>query len=399
MGACSGTGLGVDAYEEAIFAGRTALRRQEHLLGPSTQNPVGAFAPDVPCPSFIDSAAFENADRALRLALFVVDETLGMAKLSLEELRRDPLALVLGTSLGNMLTAMAAHRRQLGGERVDSGDLSRIPLHALTEDLARLLRVEGLHLTVSNACVSGVNCVGTALDLLRDGEFSRALCIGVDSFHEFTFTGFASLWALSDELLQAFDRGRKGTLLGEGAAAVLLETDEAARGRGAVPLAEVLGYGMAADAVHVTAPDREGGGAARAMIAALADGSLTADAVDVINANATGSGYGDASEAAALHRVFGARAASIPISSVKPVTGHSLGAAGLLETIASVLSLRRREIPPNAGTIEVDPACDVDAVLGVPRPFEGDVLLSHGSGFGGANATLLFRRVEGGGLR
>jgi 3-oxoacyl-[acyl-carrier-protein] synthase II len=218
---------------------------------------------------------------------------------------------------------------------------------------------------------------------------------------ELPLAGFASMKALStrnDEPQRAsrpFDADRDGFVAGEGAGVVVLESLEHARRRSARIYAEIVGYGMTADAYHMTAPDPDGDGAVRAMAAALRDGGLEPEAVGYINAHGTSTPYNDRTETLAIKKVFGDHARRLAVSSTKSVIGHLLGAAGGVEAVATVLAVHHGLLPPTVNYETPDPECDLDYVPNVARPVQVDAALSNGFGFGGTNATLAFRRFSG----
>ncbi len=246
----------------------------------------------------------------------------------------------------------------------------------------------GPSLTVSTACSAGLHALGMAFDMLRQRQAQVVIVAAVEVLTEAALAGFSVLRALTaGDAPRPFDARRDGTLLGEGAAALVLETYDAAAARGARVWAEVAGYGSSTDAYHMTRPRAEG--AARAIAEAL--GAVAPDQVDWIKAHGTGTPANDASEAQAIHTVFGARAARLPVTSLKATLGHSLGASGAVEAVATVLALHGGFIPPTLNVDQPDPACDLDLVTGGARPLRARTVLANAFGFGGNNAAVLFR--------
>lgn len=231
--------------------------------------------------------------------------------------------------------------------------------------------------------------LGAALNLIRAGRCDVVVAGGVDALHDFVIAGFATLKALDPAPCRPFNRTRRGLNLGEGAAFLVVEAEPHARARGARIRAFLDGYGLAADAVHMTGPDREGRGAARAMRAALDDAGLAPDAVDYVSAHGTATIFNDLMESKALGQVLGARA--VPVNSVKSALGHTLGAAGALEAVLCVHTLETGLIVPTPGLVEQDPEIALDVVHGRARQAAVRVALSTSSGFGGTNAALVFR--------
>jgi 3-oxoacyl-[acyl-carrier-protein] synthase II len=300
-----------------------------------------------------------------------------------------PILLSLGTTLGGMLSGEMFHRE------VMAKGLSRARVSLLSDYVAHnqsinLLREFGLHgdfRIFSNACASGTNAIGQAFKSLQSGEFDAAICGGYDTMCEFTFAGFNSLMAVSPGLCRPFDKNRDGLVLGEGAGILVLEELNLALGRSAKILGEVRGYGESSDGYHMTSPDPEGRGAAEAISGALKDAGLSS--VDYINAHGTGTPLNDAMESRAILRAFGERGMGIPVSSIKPMIGHMLGAAGAVEAIAALFAIGDKILPPNINFETPDPECPL-AIVRSPIPKTGlRTVLSNSFGFGGSNASLI----------
>jgi 3-oxoacyl-(acyl-carrier-protein) synthase len=245
----------------------------------------------------------------------------------------------------------------------------------------------------SVACASGNVALDAALALVRSRRCDLVLAGGVDALQDFVIQGFACLKALDPGPSRPFDRARRGLNLGEAAGFLVVESEAHARARGARVRAFLDGSGIAADAVHMTGPDREGRGAARAMQAALADAGLDPSAVGFVSAHGTGTVFNDLMEAQALALVLGDGAASTPVNSIKSALGHTLGAAAALEAIACVRTLETGLIPPTPGLEERDPAIALDVVQGAARRSDVRVALSTASGFGGTNAAVVLTRA------
>lgn len=388
MGIISACGRGPDAFAAAIEAGTPGDRAAPHLAAPEHQAKVAAT---IPIPEFAEQAPGAE-DRVYHLADQALADAEAAAGLrgALDPART---ALVVGTSLGGVIAGQEWHEARLNGGEGARAAARQAPLHAVTDELAHRRGLTGPRTTVSNACVSGTNAIGIGLDMLRAGECDVALVGGVDTLHRFNFCGFATLWALTSEKCRPFDATRTGMLLGEAGAFLVLETEAHAAARGAAPLAEVAGYGSSGDAVHITAPDREGGGAFRAMSAALADAGLTAADVDLVSLHGTGTMYADGMEAAAMGRVFGDRSGAVPAFSLRPITGHTLASAGAVDSVACVLALARGFVPGTPNHLALDP--DLPAPVGISsetRRLDGRVALNTSSGFAGSNASVVFRR-------
>jgi 3-oxoacyl-[acyl-carrier-protein] synthase II len=243
---------------------------------------------------------------------------------------------------------------------------------------------------IANACASGTNAIGHAFECVRSGRYQRVLTGGYDALSELVFTGFDSLQASTPEKCRPFDRHRGGMVLGEGAAVLALENLELARQRGAFVLAEIVGYGISTDNFHITQPDPSGVGPRQAMERALQSAQTSADEVDYINAHGTATIFNDAAEGKAISQLFN----GVPVSSTKSMMGHSLGAAGAVEAVISLLALRHQFLPPNINFDALDDGLDLNVVANESRPAVVRMALSNSFGFGGTNASILIRRVE-----
>ena len=291
------------------------------------------------------------------------------------------MAVVVGTALGGVEE----------GEKALAGDRSRRRLRdalydAPAHDLARWLGATGPAITVSTACASGATALGVGADLLREGEADAVVAGGYDVLCRFVMRGFDALRSLTRDVIRPFDRRRSGLLLGEGAALVLLVREpDAGRER----LGALLGYGSASDASHIAAPDPTGQGLERAIRAALAQADVSPAEIDFVSAHGTGTPKNDPVETMALERALGPRARGIPVNSIKPGMGHTMGAAATLEAIMCLLASRHGLIPPTLHLEEPDSRCELDHVLGRARVSRPRISLSTSLGFGGCNAALV----------
>jgi 3-oxoacyl-[acyl-carrier-protein] synthase II len=260
---------------------------------------------------------------------------------------------------------------------------------------------KGPNFSIVSACATGAHCIGEAAHAIRRGDIDVAIAGGAES----TITplgvgGFNALRALStrneepERASRPFDKDRDGFVMGEGGGILIIESLEHARKRGATIYAELAGYGATCDAYHITSPDPQGDGAARCMKMAMRTGGVGPEEVDYINAHGTSTPLNDFFETLAIKSVFGERAGKLMISSTKSVTGHCLGAAGSIEAIFSVLAIRDGIVPPTMNYETPDPECDLDYVPNVARKAEVRAVLSNSFGFGGTNATLLFKKFQ-----
>ena len=258
----------------------------------------------------------------------------------------------------------------------------------------------GPNLAIATACATGTHAIGEAVDMIRRGRADAMICGGTEAaIIPMAIAGFENMGAVSnrnDEPQRAsrpFDKDRDGFVMGEGAGILILERLDKAQARGARIYAEVVGYGASGDAHHITAPLEDGSGAAECMAEALEDADLVPTALDYINAHGTSTPLNDAGETRAIKTVFGDHAYRLAISSTKSMTGHLMGAAGAIEGIFAILTLRDQILPPTINYETPDPLCDLDYVPNQARPATVDVVMSNSFGFGGHNAAVIFRRL------
>jgi 3-oxoacyl-[acyl-carrier-protein] synthase II len=391
-GIVTALGLGWRVNADGFRAGRAAFRPVS-LFDVARQRSKIAAEVDLPSrlpPSQLAEKASRRMDRAARLLLFAASEAWSQAGWSAD----NDLRLVLGTTSGGMALGEAYVRQTRAAPHSQRAQPSRIVHYHAQQQALDVCDAFGLHgqiTIIANACASGANAIGHAFELVRDGQAERILTGGYDALCQLTFAGFDSLQALSPAPCRPFDAQRDGLSLGEGAAILTLETLEQAQRRGAEILGEIIGYSAVTDNHHLTQPQPQGDAACAAMTGACANASLTPEQVDYVNAHGTATPQNDATEAAAINRWAGGRAASLPVSSTKANIGHLLGAAGAVEAAVCLMALREQWLPPQRDLGATDPACRFQIVR-EPTDAKIEVALSNSFGFGGANATLALRR-------
>jgi 3-oxoacyl-[acyl-carrier-protein] synthase II len=330
--------------------------------------------------------------RCDQLGMKAALEALVDSALVLEKVDRERVGIFIGGGAGGIFSAEKYRKEmiQKGGRRGRPSLLLPFSTCALNDAIAEEWRILGPRATIATACSSSATAIGCGLDAVRSGEADIAIVGGSESLSEVTFGGFNSLRTVDEEYCRPFDLNRKGLSLGEGAAFLILEEAEHARKRGAKIHAELMGYGLSGDGQHMTAPDPEGRGAARAMREALKDAGVGPEEVGYINAHGTATPANDASETKAIKILFGERARQIPVSASKSMIGHCLGAAGALEAVATILAIRADRIPPTIHYETPDPECDLDYVPNGARDARVKIALSNSFAFGGNNTTLVF---------
>jgi 3-oxoacyl-[acyl-carrier-protein] synthase II len=300
-----------------------------------------------------------------------------------------PELLIVGTSSGGMSFGEAYYRRLLATQ--SRNDFARLVANYMPQKpVLDALQANGLRIPaqiVGNACSSGSNAVGHGFELVRSGMRECVACGGYDPLSELVFVGFDSLQAATPEKIRPFDKGRSGTVLGEGASFLILESEESARRRGVGAIAEVAGYGVATDTFHLTQPHPSGIGPKLAMERALQSGGIDPAEIDYVNGHGTATVFNDATEGIAISELLG----NVYLSSTKSMMGHALGAAGAIEAAFCVLALREQFLPPNINFVEADPSWKFKIVANASQRAPLRFVLSNSVGFGGANATLVLK--------
>ena len=279
-----------------------------------------------------------------------------------------------------------------GREGVNLDLITRFPGDSLSSNIALAFKIQGISLIIPTACAAGNYAIGYASDLIKKGEVDCVLAGGADVFTRVGFVGFNRLYAMAPEKCQPFDKNRKGMILGEGAAILVLESLDSALERKADIYAEVLGYGLSCDAYHMTQPTEEG--ISKCMIKAMDEAGIGIEDVDYISAHGTGTRQNDKTEVAAIKRVFGKRYKKIPVSSIKSMLGHTMGAAAAIEAAACCLALKEGILPPTINYETLDPECDIDCVPNKAREQRVDIVLNNSYAFGGNNACLVLKRYS-----
>ena len=383
MGVISPLGRGAGANLRSLQAGRDAVS----VLPPERGIDVSRCRSNTA--GNIAASTGENARRRLhQVSEWMIAAT---REASDADPSFQPELAVIGTTSGGMSFGQAFHRAQIAQQRPVHRArwlANYMPQKAVNDALASA-QFNCPAQIIANACASGTNALGHGFRLVRAGLHDRVLCGGYDAISELVFVGFDSLQAATAEKVRPFDANRSGLVLGEGAAVLFLEEWESAIRRGASILAEVRGYGIATDNHHLTQPHPSGIGPRLAMERALADARRRPDEIDYINAHGTATTFNDATEGAAIAQVFGER---VPVSSTKSMMGHSLGAAGAIEAVFSILALQHEFLPPNINYETPDPSWKIDVVANEARAAPVTRVISNSFGFGGTNASIIIEK-------
>jgi len=391
-GIVTALGRGWQTNAGGFRTGRQAFRPVT-LFDTSRQRVKIAAEIDLPVelpPTRLTTKQNHRLDRASRILLIAAYEAWAESRWQPD----DQTPLVLGSTGGGMGLGENFVRHALLEPCTQLRQPTRITHYQMQRqalDVCEAFGFSGPLLAISNACASGANAIGHAWELVRFGRAQRALTGGYDALCQLTFAGFDSLQALSPTPCRPFDADRNGLSLGEGAAVLALESLGYAQRRGAEILGEIIGYAAATDVHHLTQPHPQGDAAVKTMTQACAIAGITPEQVDYVNAHGTATPQNDSTEAAAINRWAGARTAALPVSSTKASIGHLLGAAGAVEAVVSLMTLREQWLPPEIALTRPDPACQFPIVR-EPTTARVNVALTNSFGFGGANATLILRR-------
>jgi 3-oxoacyl-[acyl-carrier-protein] synthase II len=396
LGVVTPVGVGLDESWQALLGGESGFRPVESFDTSRHKVHVGAEVQDFRPEEHLVTLDAAELGRASQLAVAAARMAFGDAGLDPAELDPRHSGVAMGTTSGEPCEVEKLTDRLIAGEagRVGGEFISRYPCHRISEHVASELGFAGPNIMIPTACAAGNYAIGHAFDLLRLGRAELMLAGGADCFSRITYTGFARLGAIAPERVQPFDVDRQGMIPGEGAGVLVLEPLERARQRGARIYAEVAGCGLSCDAHHMTGAHPEGDGAARAMEQALRQSGLAPADVTYISAHGTGTPTNDRIETIAVKRVFSDAAYGIPMSSIKSMIGHTMGAASAIEAAVCAMAIATGRIPPTMNLVEPDPVCDLDYVANQSREHEVAVAMSNAYAFGGNNASLMLKRAE-----
>ncbi len=393
LGMLTPIGTGREQFWSALVEGRSGIGPVKSFDTSNYSVHLGAEIEGFRPQDYVSELAPESIGRSSQLAIAAARLALSDASLDLNKIDLERAGVCVGTTSGepHFIERFDDHYVQGNLANVGQEFITRYPCHVVAGHVAGELGFGGETMMIATACAAGNYAIARACDLLRAGKAEAMLAGGADSFSRITYTGFARLGAIAPEVCQPFDRKRKGMVPGEGAAMLLLETKEQAIARGARIYCEIGGYGLSCDAHHMTAAHPEGQGAVRAMRMALEQSGMTPEDVDYISAHGTGTPTNDRLETIAVKRTFGSQAYKIPISSVKSMLGHTMGAASAIEAAVCALTIERGEIPPTMNWHEQDPECDLDYVPNVARQHKVRVAMNNAYAFGGTNSSLVLR--------
>jgi nodulation protein E len=395
LGVISALGKDREEFWNALVAGRSGIAPITTVDHSRLSYANGAEVHGFAAAAYFDDRNELEMDRFVQFGAIAAREAIADSGLTWSEAQRSRTAVVTGSCCGGAITQDVAYERLFAQrrEKFHPQSIPRIMANAAASYISMRHGLRGPTFNLSTACSSSNHAIGLAAWLVRDGGADCAIAGGSEApFSLGNLKAWDAIRAVSPDTCRPFSKDRKGMILGEGGAMLVLETLDAALARGARIYAEIGGFGMTADAHHLTQPSLEG--PVGAMRAALADADIAPELVGYVNAHGTGTETNDSNETRAIHTVFGAHAPKLAVSSTKSMHGHALGAAGALEAAATVLALHHGILPPTANFTEPDPACDLDVIPNRARPQPALAALSNSFAFGGLNAVLAFRRVD-----
>jgi 3-oxoacyl-[acyl-carrier-protein] synthase II len=403
MGCVTPIGTGVGEFWNGLCGGVSGAGPITHFDASEYSVHFAAEVKDFDPAIKLDKREAKKMDRFAQFAAYASLEALDDAGFKEGEMDPDELGVILGCGIGGLATLEEQHKNLLnrGPRRVSPYTIPMMISNLAAGQIAILANAKGPNMTIVTACASATNAIGEAFKMIQRGAAKAILSGGTEaSITPISIAGFASMKALSTRndnpagASRPFDAGRDGFVMGEGAGILLLESLDHALARGAHIYAEISGYGTHTDAYHITAPDPEGAGAARAMSKALEDAGMKPEDIQYINAHGTSTDYNDRLETMAIKKVFGDHAASLLVSSTKSMTGHLLGAAGGVEAIACALTLKHQMVPPTINYETPDEACDLNYVPNQAQSASVKATISNSLGFGGHNASILIKLYE-----
>jgi 3-oxoacyl-[acyl-carrier-protein] synthase II len=395
IGVVSPIGTGKDVFWTRLLAGTSGIRPVSSFDSTNFAAHIGAEVLDFEPAKHLVKQKPGDMGRASQMAIAAAREAIGDAHIDLSAINRARVGVSMGTTSGEPLFVEYYNDAKKAGKEPAPEVFGQYPCHVIPAHVAIEFDLTGPAIMIPNACAAGNYAVGYGFDMIRAGRVDMMLAGGADAFSRIPYMGFARLGAIAPERCQPFDKNRKGMVPGEGAAVLVLEPYDSAVARGATIYAEVLGYGASCDSHHMTAAHPQADGAIRAMSAALAQSGLTTNDVDYISAHGTGTPTNDRIESLAVRTLFGDRAPNVPMSSIKSMLGHTMGAASAIEAVACALAVHTGWIPPTINHEEPDPDCGLDIVPNKARKTDPRVALNNAYAFGGNNASLCVARCEG----
>lgn len=401
MGMVSPLGLNVKSSWEALLQGKSGVGYITHFDAKDYPVRIAAEVKGFDPANYIEPKEIKKMDRFIHFAIAATEMAIQDSGLKINSHNSERIGIVIGSGMGGLPTIEYYHKILLekGWKRVSPFFIPMVIINLAAGQISIRYGIKGPNLAVTTACATGNHSIGEAFRMIQYGDADVMITGGAEAvITPMAVAGFSIMRALStrndepEKASRPFDIDRDGFVMGEGSGIIILEELEHALKRGAKIYAELVGYGMSSDAYHITAPAPEGEGGARCMKAAINDAGINPEEIDYINAHGTSTKQGDELETQAIKKVFGEHAYKLCVSSTKSMTGHLLGAAGGVEAIFTVLSIYENVVPPTINLDNPDPECDLDYVPYKPKKKEIRYAMTNSFGFGGTNASLLFKK-------
>jgi 3-oxoacyl-[acyl-carrier-protein] synthase II len=391
LGVISSIGIGWQDFWNNLIAGKSGITKIESFDTTEYDRHFGGEVKNFKPEQFIDRRKIKRMGRTSQLAVAASKLALEDAKIRLKDLAKQRAGVCVGTTMGEsqLMEQMDKVWTAKGDKYVEKMHIFLYPSSIIPNEIAQEFKLHSHNLIFSNACAAGNYSIGYAYDLIRDNRVDLMLAGGVDAFSRINFVGFGRLYAIAPQICQPFDKNRKGMLVSEGAGMLVLEPLDSALKRKAPIYAEVLGYGLSCDAYQMTSASAEG--VATCLKKSLKEANIKPEQVDYISAHGTGTPTNDKVECSAIKKVF-KNYKKIPISSIKSMLGHTMGAAAAIEALACCLTINEGIIPPTINYKTPDTECDIDVVPNQARKADVDVVLNNSQAFGGNNACVVLRK-------
>ena len=402
LGILSPVGNNISQSWENILAGKSGITRISHFDASTFASQIAGEVKDFDVTQFLSAKEARRMDTFIHFGMVAAMEAVKDSGIEVTEQNAERIGVNIGSGIGGLPMIEDTHNTYLAGgaRKISPFFIPGTIINMISGNLSIMYGFKGPNLAIVTACSTATHCIGDSARLIEYGDADIMIAGGAEAtVTALAIGGFSSAKALSTRnddpatSSRPWDKGRDGFVMGEGAGILVLEEYEHAKARGARIYCEVPGFGMSADANHMTAPCEDGSGAARCMRNALRNAGINPDQVDYINAHGTSTPLGDLAETKAVKLCFGDHAYKVAVNSTKSMTGHLLGAAGGVEAVFSALSLYHQVSPPTINIFDQDSECDLDYVANAAREMKIDVAISNSFGFGGTNGTLVFRKI------
>jgi len=391
LGVVSSVGIGKDEFWKSVTSGKSGISKVDsfdtseyrcHYAGE-----IKNFIPE----DFIARRKVKFFGRTSQLAIAAASLALEDANYSLKNINKKRTGVIIGTTMGERPLEESIDEWVIyGADKVNKIKILQSSANNISANISLYFKLSGPNYLIPTACAAGNYAIGYGFDLIRKGYLDCAIVGGADAFSKLAFSGFHRIYAMAQEKCQPFDKNRRGMMVGEGAAILILEPLESALKRDSVIYAEIPGYGLSCDAYHMTASDSDG--IEKVMLKALKDAEIKKEEVDYISAHGTGTQGNDKNECAAIKKVFKEKYKTVPVSSIKSMLGHPMGAASAIEALACCLTVKENIIPPTINYETLDTNCDIDCVPNKAKIKRVNIALNNGFAFGGNNSCLVIKK-------